>query len=158
MRTACAKAYELAPQNAAVVRNLAIAMLAEKAEMSTAITLLREAVALRDADAMAELGYLHERGTGVDLDFLQARALYMQAEGANAAAQNRLGVMYELGKGVVRDYALARHWYEKAAAGGSTDAMTNLGLMFDHGIGHAPMQTSRAAGTRGLRRRATRQR
>lgn len=135
-RAACARAYELAPQNAAVARNLGIAMLGEKAELSTAIRLLREAVALRDADAMAELGYLYERGTGVDVDFLQAHALYLQASGANIAAQNRLGVMYELGKGVMRDFASARMWYEKAAAGGASEAMTNLGLMFDHGIGH----------------------
>jgi Flp pilus assembly protein TadD len=34
-----------------------------------------------------------------------------------------------------RDYGQARDWFEKAAAAGSSDAMSNLGFIYDHGLG-----------------------
>jgi hypothetical protein len=47
-----------------------------------------------------------------------------------------LGNLYSNGYGVPKDYAQARIWYEKAAAGGRTAAMINLGnLYFNGGYG-----------------------
>ena len=46
---------------------------------------------------------------------------------SDAAAMNDLGNHYFNGNGVPKDYAEARKWYEKAAAAGNADAMSNLG-------------------------------
>ena len=37
--------------------------------------------------------------------------------------------------GVAQDYTQARQWYEKAAAAGNSDAMRNLGLLYESELG-----------------------
>jgi TPR repeat protein len=58
-------------------------------------------------------------------------------------AMNGLGILYYRGGfGVNRDEEKALHWYEKAAAGGSTHALFNLGLLFE--ARRTPESTSQA--------------
>ena len=43
--------------------------------------------------------------------------------------------MYNYGKGVERNYSKAKEFYEKGANLNNSDAMCNLGLMYQHGQG-----------------------
>ncbi len=45
---------------------------------------------------------------------------------------NGLGVIYDHGEGVPQDYQKAREWYEKAAAGGNTNAQQRLKTLPDN--------------------------
>lgn len=140
----CSRALDASPDHPVLKRNLAIALLSIDQNSQRATTLLRNAVEQNDPEAIAELGYLYEKGLGLEQDFLHARSLYVRAASAgSAAAQNRLGVMYELGRGVERDYATAHRWYETAVVGGSAQAMTNLGTIYENGLG-VPVDFSKA--------------
>jgi len=57
------------------------------------------------------------------------RSLLKAAETGCLRAQFLVGLAYHLGRGVAVDYALAGLWYRKAASGGDSTAMTNLGVM-----------------------------
>ena len=50
-------------------------------------------------------------------------------------AQFELGVAYDRGVRGTQNYATAAMWYEKAAAQGFTEAIYNLGTLFDEGLG-----------------------
>jgi len=46
-----------------------------------------------------------------------------------------LGELYSYAQGVARDYTSARNWYQRAVAAGSTEAMCNLGVLYQNGQG-----------------------
>ena len=46
--------------------------------------------------------------------------------------------MYSMGRGVAVDYQQARAWLEKAAAQDVSDAVAQLGVMYDDGKGVTP--------------------
>jgi uncharacterized protein len=48
---------------------------------------------------------------------------------------NYPGAMYHSGVGMPPDYQLARQWYQRAAAGGNSVAMYNLGLLYFEALG-----------------------
>ena len=48
---------------------------------------------------------------------------------------NALDVMHFMGKGVPKDHKEAMAWFRKAAEAGNTDAMVNLGAMYEGGLG-----------------------
>ena len=61
---------------------------------------------------------------------------------------NNLGELYYNGEGVAKNYAKAREWYEKAAAAGNTDAMFNLGVLYDTARAWRRTPSRRGNGTR----------
>ena len=67
-----------------------------------------------------------------------------------------LGVLYEKGHGGTRDYAKARECYEKATDAGDTDAMYNLGTLYEEQLGSSGTTSKPAHGTRRLPTPATR--
>jgi tetratricopeptide (TPR) repeat protein len=46
-----------------------------------------------------------------------------------------LGVAFEQGTGTPQNYKLAAEWYQRAADQGSTEALVNLGTLYDYGMG-----------------------
>ena len=69
------------------------------------------------ANAQYKLGFMHEEGRGVPLDFIKAAKWYRKAaEQGHAVAQRSLGLKYEYGRGVPRDYVLAHMWFSLSAA------------------------------------------
>ncbi len=59
------------------------------------------------------------------------------AEHGDAQAQYLVGSIYETGSkedGIKADIEKARKWYEKAASGGSTEAVNSLAVMYYHGM------------------------
>ena len=63
------------------------------------------------------------------------RRTFENAKRGDATAQSILGYWYLKGLAGPRNYAKARLWLRKAAAQGQTEAITNLGLMFQLGDG-----------------------
>ena len=62
-----------------------------------------------NATAMADLGYLYDRGQGVPQDYRKAREWYEKAAAArNATAMNNLAFLYYQGHGVPQNYQKAR--------------------------------------------------
>jgi len=82
------------------------------------------------APSLNNLGYLHERGLGVDADAAAAVAYYREAADRGlAAAQYNCGQAYERGAGVPRDTRAAAEWYEKAGAQGDACAKKALAAL-----------------------------
>lgn len=97
---------------------------------------LRPLAAIGDAKAQFELGFMYERGRGVQQNYTEAAAWYRKAaEQGNASAQFYLGQMYDIGKGVQQDYTEAAAWYRKAAEQSETLAQIHLGFLYEHGQG-----------------------
>jgi Sel1 repeat len=96
----------------------------------------RKAAEQGEAGAQRELGFAHEFGQGVPLDFTQAAVWYRKAaEQGDANAQYQLGRLYYSGQGVLQDYAQAALWWRKAAERGTATAQCNLGMMYAEGQG-----------------------
>ena len=78
------------------------------------------------------LGYMHEKGEGVEQDAAYAAVLYQKsAEQGCADAQLNLGMLLFMGNGVVRDATEAGEWMKKAACQGHAQAQrvcSQLGL------------------------------
>jgi hypothetical protein len=103
-----------------------------------ALPLLGKATNAGSAEAMYDLGVLHEFGRGVPQDYANARFWYQQADYANSAgakaALRRLSstaeIMREYGSDYELrsppDYANARFWYQKAADAGNAEAKRAL--------------------------------
>jgi hypothetical protein len=86
------------------------------ADPAQALALLRQASALGNASAWAQLGRMYFWGEGVAADAAQALDCYLQAaERGDSAAQFNLGSMYANGQGTAQDYAQALRWYQAAA-------------------------------------------
>lgn len=84
------------------------------------------------AAVLNNLGYMHEKGEGVEQDAAYAAVLYQKAaEQGCADAQLNLGMLLFMGNGVVRDAAEAGEWMKKAALQGHAQAQrvcSQLGL------------------------------
>ena len=65
------------------------------------------------------------------MDTVEAVRLYrMAADQDHNAAQFNLGVCYRNGIGVLEDEVEARRWFQLAANGGNTDAISELSKSF----------------------------
>jgi TPR repeat protein len=90
--------------------------------------------------AALELGHMHLRGEGVDLNVAVAVAYYQRAADEGCPeAQHALGVLYSTGYGVPRDPPLAATYLHFAAEGGSIGAQLTMGYRYLLGIS-APKQ------------------
>ena len=127
----------------AQVPTLTPAQMCEKGEdayksqnYAEAVRWCRKAADQGYARAQHNLGYMYEKGYGVDQDYVEAARWYRKAaDQGNAWAQCNLGYMYEKGYGVDRDYAEAVSWFRKAADQGNASAQHNLGYMYQNGRG-----------------------
>ncbi len=88
------------------------------------------------ADAQTNIGWIYQRGLGVEIDLQKAKFWYLKAVGQNhSIAQNNLGAMYEHGLGVAQDNELAFEYYRLAAKNDYRFAYYNLGSAYLNGIG-----------------------
>jgi TPR repeat protein len=99
---------------------------------SLALGLLQQAVAAGSVDALADIGQLYEEGLSGRRNIREALRFYDSA----AAAGSGLG-MYMMGRmyQAARDYGLARTLYLRGACHGSAEAMNNLGVLYEKGLG-----------------------
>ena len=82
---------------------------------------MRQAAA--DLLACNNLGVLYEQGIGVAIDYVRARALYVQAcEGGEPRGCHNLGVLATDGHGEPADPAAARAWFQRACDAGLTES------------------------------------
>ena len=107
-----------------------------RGDYKTARKLLLKEAERGHAEARYKLGFMYDRGDGVDQDFETAHKYYkLAAEQDYAMAQNNLGAMYKYGDGVPQDYMEAEKWFKLAAEQGLADAQDNLGCMYRDGHG-----------------------
>src|SRR5690606_7007211 len=84
-----------------------------------------------NADAQNNMGVLHEKGQGVERNFVESVNWYRRAaDQGHPQAQNNVGVMYEKGLGVKPDAKQAASWYARAAQRGNANAQNNLGVLY----------------------------
>ncbi len=89
-----------------------------------------------NVEAQFALGFMYERGRGVNKDDAEAVKWYRKAADQGvASAQTRLGWMYEEGRGVAQDDAEAAKWYRKATEQGDANAQLFLGSEYLLGDG-----------------------
>lgn len=93
----------------------------------------------------AALGYLYDRGLGVERDLEKAIALYERAcPAGSATACSNLGVAYERGEGRPKNHEKALELYDKACTPEYPPGCNTLGLMYQNGRG-TPLDLKRAA-------------
>lgn len=89
-----------------------------------------------DAEARHFVGYLYEKGLGVDPDLGRAMAYYSEAAAAGSVdAQVALGLLALEGDAVSRDPERAAGWFRLAADRNDPRALVQLGLMQMDGVG-----------------------
>lgn len=75
-----------------------------------------------DPVAQRNLGFLYQRGHGVDPDPKVAMMWYRKAaDQGHRAAYNNIGFLYVAGLGVEQDFVQAHYWYTKAVIAGSKE-------------------------------------
>jgi hypothetical protein len=87
-------------------------------------------------DSMDLLGYLYQKGHGVEKNL--EKAIFWWTKGAEAgvtASMVNLGHALCNGEGVEKNLAKAHHWYKEAALLGDKNGMNLLGHCYTHGIG-----------------------
>jgi len=97
-----------------------------------AAKIFKRAVELGDVDAMINLGFLYENGSGVKLDKKKAERLYRAAaDRGDATAQFNIGVLLS----AEEKHEEAFRYYALAADQGYTDGENNLGCCYHNGTG-----------------------
>jgi uncharacterized protein len=97
---------------------------------------LRKAAMANDPDAMAEYGFLYERGSFFAQNFDNALFYYHKAADLGSAhGMAGIARMYASGEGVTKDDAEATRWFVKAAAAGDEGSMVTAGVRFSDGNG-----------------------
>jgi hypothetical protein len=101
-----------------------------------ALPYLQYAARAGDTTAQIKLGYMYEKGIGVDQDWEEAAAYYYDAAQLGEPQEMKnLGQMYEYGMGVPEYWNDAAHWYEKGARLGNVQAQSALARAYQFGIG-----------------------
>ena len=94
------------------------------------IEYVRQAVAVKSAAAMNDMGWLTRDGIGVTRDEKAAMGWFQKgAEGGNLWAMRNIGAMHEKGTGVPANCQRAHEWYVKAAISDHTDARKLLAAL-----------------------------
>ncbi len=143
--------YAIAAQwyEKAIAQNYALAMyylawlhLDEKLEnfdKNYAAQLLEKAGWLGDSYAQNDIGYLYEKGIGVEQNYEKAKVWYQRAALKNfAIAQYNLALLYKnnkLNTGV--DFDKSFFWFQAASAKGDEKSHYQLGLAYKNGQGTA---------------------
>ena len=109
---------------------------AKLGDFKTAFRYWQPIAQLGNTKARHNIGYLYEKGLGVEQNYAEAVNWYrLAAEQDYMESQNNLGTMYEKGHGVVRNYTEALKWYTLAAKQNFDIAKYNLGNMYEFGRG-----------------------
>lgn len=87
-----------------------------------------------DAKGAFYVGYMYERGEGVQRNIKSAVEWYTKsAKMGNRGAQHNLGFFYYSGTGVEQNLKLAYEFFMMAAKQGKADSMLNIGVMYENG-------------------------
>ena len=98
--------------------------------------LIRAGATTSNKMAQHHLGWMHQKGLGVQQNYAEALTWYRKAaDRGYGAAQNQLGWMHQKGLGVQQNYAEALSWYRKAAGQDDAAGQNNLGCMHLEGLG-----------------------
>ena len=110
----------------------------DKHEYLEALEYFKKGAEVDNSDCVCIIGYLYERGLGVEQDHYQAFRYYQSATSlGNVVASCNLAYFYELGIGVKQDYQKAFELYEFGARAGFARAICNLGYCYEYGHGTA---------------------
>jgi clan AA aspartic protease (TIGR02281 family) len=108
----------------------------DRGDYAAAIRLWRSLADQNYAKAQYNLGFMYDKGQGIQQDYASAMSWYRKASNQGyAPAQYSLGLMYANGQGGRPDYTAAVSWYRKAANQGYAAAQYSLGFMYDKGQG-----------------------
>jgi len=107
------------------------------ADIKKSLEYFKQAAESGDALSQTYVGYIYDRGKGVDQDYKVALKWYqMAAAQGYPAAQDLIGRMYRDGHGVTKNYTQAAEFFTKAALQYDGDANLHLsGLYFTGGPG-----------------------
>ena len=101
-----------------------------KEKYKIAFDLFQKLANTGNAVAQYKLGFMYDKGHGVEQNDTRAVVWYRKAaEQGDADAQSKLGVMYYLGQGVNKDYVHAHMWWTLSAAQGKDSAKKNLAIL-----------------------------
>jgi len=108
-----------------------------KRDYAAALKIFRPLANQGHASAQNKLGFMFQKGLGLDADL--EKAVYWYRKAANQGltiGQFNLGYMYENGLGFdSRNYTQAGYWYRKAANQGHASSQFNLGWLYQKGKG-----------------------
>jgi S1-C subfamily serine protease len=108
----------------------------ETGNFAVALSRLRPLAEQGNAAAQFYLAIMHQNGSGVRRDLIEAHRLYRQAaEQGHAQAQFNLGLLHHNGEGVARNDAEARRLYLLAAEQGHARAQFDLAMLYFNGEG-----------------------
>ena len=83
-----------------------------------------------DPVAQRNLGFLYQRGHGVDRNADTAMTWYRKAaDQGHRAAYNNIGFLFVAGMGVEQDFIQAHYWYTKAVVAGSKEGKRLRGII-----------------------------
>lgn len=108
-------------------------------DFATALELWNRLAEQGNSKAQIKLGFMYEKGRGVQKDYKIAFEWYQRAAlQGDGEAQHKVGTMYHEGHGVRQEYKAAVKWYALAAQQGDADAQTMLSYVYTNG--HAVSQ------------------
>ncbi len=108
----------------------------QRGEYDIALEELEPLAEKGDAQAQYYLGYMHEKGLGVQLNYSLAWKWYrLAAKKKHIESMLKMAWLNENGIGLPLNYDKAYEWYEKAAEKGHAGAMGRLGLYNYDGMG-----------------------
>lgn len=106
----------------------------KKGQLEAAFRHYCNAADFGDAKGAFYVGYMYERGEGVQKNIKSAVEWYTKsAKMGNRGAQHNLGFFYYSGIGVERNLKLAYELFMMAAKQGKADSMLNIGVMYENG-------------------------
>lgn len=108
----------------------------DKGNYENALKYLEKAASSGHELAQYYLGYMYEKGKGVEQNNEKALSWYVQsANNGDADAQFACGAMYYYGEGTESNYEKSYQYFEMAALQGHESAQYNLGIMLEGGLG-----------------------
>ncbi len=130
--------YERAAEQSAWARfKLGVIHLETLKDYEKAQAWLRRSADDGNAGARNNLGWMHEKGLGMKVDYAAARELYLAAvRGGNPQAKGNLEDFFAAGRGAPSG-AAAVEWYRGGAEAGISSAQYRLGMMYARGEGVA---------------------
>ena len=109
---------------------------AKKGEFELAYKIFLPLAEQGNSAAQNFIGYMFQRGDGVQRNDIQAAKWWrLAAENGLADAQNNLGVIFAEGKGVIQSDVESAKWYRLAADQGYAVAQSNMGAIYGQGLG-----------------------
>ncbi len=109
---------------------------AEQRNLEAAFRTYLKAAKRGHPGAQNRLGWMYERGEGVELDYVQAVQWHRRAAvQGHLNGMNDLAYLHRQGRGVERDFEQALYWFHQAAKRNYSYAEFNIGQMYEKGCG-----------------------